>query len=73
MVLARWAFSNYTWPDGSGEDSQRFSMGVNYAWGRRDAPPPPRVYIDTIVLESNGAIHEPDASVSVVLRTRKAQ
>ena len=68
MFLARWAFSNYTWPDGSGEDSQRFSVGVNYAWGRRDAPPPPRVDIDMIVRESQGAIQEPDARGSVVFR-----
>jgi hypothetical protein len=68
MLLARWAFSNYTWPDGSDEDSQRFSVGVNYSWGRRDAPPPPRVDIDTIVRESRGAIQEPDARGSVVFR-----
>lgn len=68
MVLARWAFSIYTWPDGSDEDSQRFSVGVNYAWGRRDAPPPPRVDIGTIVRESQGAIQEPDERGNVVFR-----
>ena len=68
MLLARWAYSNYTWPDGSEEDSQRFSVGVNYAWGRRDAPPPPRFDIDTVVRESRGAIRQPDASGTVVFR-----
>jgi hypothetical protein len=70
MVLARAAFSNYTWPDGSDEDSHRFSVGVNYAWGRRDAPPPPRVDIDMIVRESQGAIQKPDARGSVVFRIK---
>jgi hypothetical protein len=68
MLLARWAYSIYTWPDGSDEDSQRFSVGVNYAWGRRDAPPPPRFDIGTIVRESRGAIQEPDARGTVVFR-----
>jgi hypothetical protein len=68
MLLARWAYSIYTWPDGSDEDSQRFSVGVNYAWGRRDAPPPPRFDAGTIVRESGGAIQAPDDRGSVVFR-----
>ena len=70
MILARAAFSNYTWPDGSDVDSHRFSVGVSYAWGRRDAPPPPRIDIDMIVRESQGAIQKADAHGSVVFRIR---
>jgi hypothetical protein len=68
MLLARWAFSNYTWPDGSDEDSQRFSVGVNYSWGRRDSPPPPRFDIAAVVRESRGAIQAPDDRGDVVFR-----
>jgi hypothetical protein len=70
MVLVRAAFSNYTWPDGSNEDSHRFSVGVSYAWGRRDASPPPRLDIDMIVRESRGAIQKPDVRGSVVFRVK---
>jgi hypothetical protein len=68
MILARAAFSNYTWPDGSDVDSRRFSVGVSYAWGRRAAPPPPRVDVDAIVRESRGAIQKPDARGFVLFR-----
>jgi hypothetical protein len=68
MILARLALSKYTWPEGSDENSHRLSVCVSYAWGRRDAPPPPRVDIDAIVRESQGAIQEPDAHGSVVFR-----
>jgi hypothetical protein len=69
-ILARAAFSNYTWPDGNEVDSHRFSLGVSHAWGRRDSPLPPHVDIDMIVRESRGAIQKPDARGSVVLRVQ---
>jgi hypothetical protein len=68
MVLARAALAKYTWPDGSEVTSHRFSLGMSYAWGRRDALPPPGINIDTIVRESKGAIQIPDTSGSVVFR-----
>jgi hypothetical protein len=67
-ALVRWAFSNYTWPDGSDEDSYRLSVGVNYAWGRRDAPPPQRVDIDMLTRESKGAVQKPDREGTVLFR-----
>jgi hypothetical protein len=72
-ALARWGISNYTWPDGSDEDSHRFSIGVNYAWGRRDAPPPPRVDIDGLVRNSRGAIQKPDTRGNVLFRIEAPQ
>jgi hypothetical protein len=68
MGLVRWAFSNYTWPDGSEEDSYRFSVGVNYAWGLRAALPPPRLDADVLVANSGGAIQRPDVGDGVLFR-----
>lgn len=67
-VFARAAFSRYTWPDGSAEDSHRFAIGLSRAWGRRDAMPPPRVDVDELVRDSRGAIQKPDAGGSVLFR-----
>jgi 1,4-alpha-glucan branching enzyme len=41
---------------------------VNYAWGRRDAPPPPRVDIDMLTRESKGAVQQPDREGTVLFR-----
>ena len=64
----RYGYSTYTWPDGSEEDSQRLAVALQYAWGRRDAPPPPRVDVARLVRESRGAVQKPSSSGTVRLR-----
>jgi hypothetical protein len=64
----RYGYSVYTWPDGSEEDSQRLAVGVHYAWGRRDAPPPPRVDVALLSRESGGSVQRPSPSGTVRLR-----
>lgn len=43
IIAARGGFSTYTWPDGSEEDTHRLAITLQRSWGRRDAPPPPRI------------------------------
>jgi hypothetical protein len=40
---ARYGYSQYEWPDGNETGSHRLAVAVQYAWGRRDVPPPSRV------------------------------
>ncbi len=66
----RWAYSNYTWTDGSDEDAYRLAVELHYTWGRRAAPPPPRVDVDALARESGGSVQKPDPKGNVRLRIR---
>jgi hypothetical protein len=66
----RWAYSNYTWTGGSDEDAYRLAVELHYTWGRRAAPPPPRVDVDALARESGGSVQKPDPKGNVRLRIR---
>jgi hypothetical protein len=71
-VTARYGFSDYTWPDGSCQDTHRLAVGFHYVWGRRSALPPPRVDVEALTESSGGSIQQPDSQGNVVFRVRAA-
>lgn len=66
----RYGYSTYTWPAGSDENSHRLAVAIQYAWGRRDVPPVPRVDIEALTRDSGGSIQQPDTAGNVSFRVR---
>jgi len=64
----RWGYSEYTWPDGTGENSYRLVAGIERAWGRRAVLPLPRVDVGALTRASGGSIREPDSDGRVCFR-----
>jgi hypothetical protein len=72
-ALVRWGYSIYTWPDGSDEDTYRIAVGLHYSWGRRDAPPPPRMDVPAMVGgERGGSVQRPGTGGAVRFRLEAA-
>ncbi len=69
-ALVRYGFSNYTWTDGSDEDTHRMAIGFQYAWGRPKTAPPPRVDIATLTRDSAGSVQQPGPDDRVVFRIK---
>jgi hypothetical protein len=69
-ALVRYGFSNYTWTDGSDEDTHRLAIGFQYAWGRTKTAPLPRVDFAMLTRESEGTIQQPEPDGRVVFRIR---
>lgn len=66
-VALRWGYSLYTWPDGTEENSHRLAVDIRYAWGRQ-APPVPRVDVQTLVREGGGTFKRQDPRGNVGFR-----
>lgn len=71
-VSARCGYSEYTWPDGTGESSYRLLAGVERAWGRPGVAPLPSVDVDALTRAGRGSIQKPDASGRVCFRVTAA-
>lgn len=69
-ALVRFGFSNYTWTDGSDENTHRLAVGFQYAWGRPKTAPPPRVDVATLTRESDGSVQQPGSDDRVVFRVK---
>jgi hypothetical protein len=69
-VMVRYGYSDYTWTDGSDQETHRFAIGFQYAWGRPKAAPLPPVDLDALARESGGAVQKPAADNRVVFRIR---
>lgn len=70
MASVRYGYSLYTWPDGTEDDSQRLAVGLAYAWGRREVPPPPRAKLTQVGGESGAAVQRPGEAGTVRLRVQ---
>ncbi len=68
----RWGYSEYTWPDGSVQDSYRFAIGLERAWGRRAVLPLPAIDVDALTRAWNGSVREPDQEGKVCFRVPAA-